>query len=158
MARHLAADEAIVDAAGKGRAVAVPSATVLLRLLSMAILRHRLDRPYAASQAAIKGPIAAPLWAPCGDRALLTPSSIDPWVVVRKEQANNYQQNGYRYRQERGYEKAGRCRQNIADRVDDAAALVVGHNRRYRVTSNDHRIFEQLPSAPQAQRQTASPT
>ena len=42
----------------------MPSATVLLRLLSMAILRRRLDRPYAASQAATKGPIAAPLWAP----------------------------------------------------------------------------------------------
>jgi len=66
---------------------------------------------------------------------------------VRKEQANKNQQNGYRYGQERCDEKAGYRCQNIADGVDDAAASVVGYNRRYRVTSYDHRgIFDQLPS------------
>ena len=44
--------------------------------------------------------------------------------------------------------KPGHRCQNIADRVDDAAARVVGHKRRYRVTSYNHRgIFDQLPCA-----------
>src|SRR5262245_2319091 len=93
-----------------------------------------------------RGPIAAPSPAPVS-RSCSSPPSVDPRVVVRKEQANKNQQNGYRYGQERCDEKAGYRCQNIADGVDDAAASVVGYNRRYRVTSYNHRgILDQLPS------------